>query len=170
MNEISFTGIHNIKIKKQLDNRFGPYLSPDGLIKQGEKHYRNVIVECDLSDDASGRDFAQYVNALRKGGPKYEYSCIQYQNPDSIKHVKLRMDRFDVLDDELGRVTESGFKINDYDIPLNNRETLPIYTFMAALTKKLQSVKEMTDAQREYLKFVNSSIQKKAVDFIENLI
>lgn len=169
MNEISFTGIHNIKIKKQLDTRFGSYLSPDGLIKQGEKHYRNVIVECDLSDDTSGRDFAQYVDALRKSGPKYEYSCIQYQNKEKIPHVKLRMDRFDVQD-EFGRVTEATFKINDYDIPLNNRETLPIYTFMAALTKKLQTVKEITEEQCKYLKLVNSSIQKKAVYFIENIM
>ena len=169
MNEISFTGIHNIKVKKNLDTRWGAYLSPSGLIKQGEKHYKNVLIECDLTDDASGRDFADFVKALRKSGPRYEYSCIQYQNKDKINHVKLRMDKF-CVNDELGKVAESTFKINDFEIPLNSRETLPIYTFMAALTRKLSTLQEMTEEQCKYLRYVNNSIQRKAVNFIENLM
>ncbi len=169
MNEISFTGIHNIKIKKQLDKRFGSYLAPNGVLKQGEKHYKNMIVECDLSDDASGKDFAEFVSALKKCGPKYEFNCIQYQNQSGVNHLKLRMDRFDVQD-ELGRVTEAHFKINNFEIPLNNRETLPLYTFMAALTRKIQELQGLSEDQCKYLKFINSSVHKKAVDFIENIM
>lgn len=166
MNEISFTGIYNIKIKKHSESRFGSYLSPNAVLKQGEKRYRNVILECDITDDSLGKDYTEYVKSLRKCSPKYEFNCIKSQNPN---HIKLRMDRFDVKDD-LGRVTESAFKINDFDIPLNSRETLPIYTFMAALTRNIQNLKGMTEEQIKYLRFINKSIHKKAVDFIENIM
>jgi hypothetical protein len=166
MNEISFTGIHNIKIKKQIDKRLGSYLALNGELKQGEKHYKNMIVECDLSDDASGKDFSEFVDALKKCGPKYEFNCIKSEN---LNHLKLRMDRFDV-NDELGRVTEANFKINNFDIPLNSRETLPLYTFMAALTRKIQALQGLSEDQCKYLKFINSSVHKKAMDFIENIM
>jgi len=176
MNEISFTGIYNLKIQKKYNTVWGTYLPPnhapirtdDIPLKHGEKHYKRIIIDCDVTDDEAGQDFTEYLDELKLCTPK-DAPEIKYKNPDNPNHIKIYMDRFDV-NDELGKVTESSFKLNDFDVTLCDRSILPVYTIMAAITKKLQKLQDISKEKCEILQLVNESVHKKAMDFIENIM
>ena len=61
----------------------------------------------------------------------------------------------------------SDFTINGYDILLNEKETLPVYTYMAHLTRKIAGQPNVSQAQKYYSNLVNQSVADEAVKFIE---
>ena len=140
MNEISFTGIYNIRVRKFDKTSVGTYFFPSSIVKKGEKHSRKITVECDLTDDKKGKDLTGFLTALKKSGQTYELNCVNPQRPN---HVTLYMDEFEI-NDEFGKITKSKFKINDFEIPLIDRETTLLYAYMAALTRRLQKMKNVT--------------------------
>lgn len=173
MDKVSFTGINNFCIFKKSYKHFGTYLPSSGVqnpelqfaLKQGEKHYNEFILHCDLTDDSSGNEFTGYMNALSKAYGKSKYQYMDFNNPN---HICIHLKRFDVNDD-VGHVSESNFKINGQDIILNRREVLALYTFMADVTRKLANVSGMSKDIVKCLHFMNKSVEKSAVDFIENM-
>ena len=79
-----------------------------------------------------------------------------------MKHFGVKDDVVDVLN--------SNFKINDYDIMLDEREILPLFSFMAKITRQIANEKGLSDIQKLYAKFVNYGIHNEAVNYIENIM
>ena len=173
MDRVSFTGINNFHIFRKSYKQFGTYLPPSGAqnpdlqfaLRYGEKQYNELILHCDLTDDISGNDFTKYLYALSKSYNKSKYQYMDFNKPN---HVCIHLKRFDVEDD-IGHACESWFKINGQDIILNRREVLALYTFMAEITRKLANVRGMSQNIVKCLRFMNKSVEKSAVDFIENM-
>lgn len=174
MDKISFTGINNIKIYKKTYEQFGPYLPVNymhktgnlqDVLSHGKKKYNEIIINCDLTDDVFGNDLTMFKEALKNSQVQYELNCVDKTKPN---HVSLFLKRFDVKD-EIGHTSNSEFKINNYPILLNRREILPLYTFMAKLSKKIRDMQNLSEPQRKCANFVNKSVHKEAVEFIENM-
>ena len=174
MDKISFTGINNIKIYRKTYEQFGSYLPANyayrtgdlqNLTAYGKKKYNEIIINCDLTDDTFGNDLTVFRNALKNSQVQYEFNCVDKSNPN---RVSLFLKRFDIKD-EIGHTSNSEFKINNYPILLNRREILPLYTFMAKLSKKIRDMQNLSEAQRKCADIVNKSVHKEAVEFIENM-
>ena len=174
MDRISFTGINNIKIYKKTYEQFGSYLPANYAYKKGEiqdvmsygkKKYNEIIINCDLTDDTFGADLTMFREALKNSQLQYEFNCVDKSNPN---YISLFLKRFDVRD-EIGHTSNSEFKINGCPILLNDRGVLPIYSFIARLTRKISEMQELSEPQRKCANFVNKSVHKEAVEFIENM-
>lgn len=161
--DISFTGINNIKILQKTYNSYGSYLSNNSVIKHGNRKFTDVIIKCSLSDDAAGADLTDFYDTLAKCRPCYRVNCIDRSNPHNINLMTHRMD----VTDESGNAAASTFKINNYDIILDERQILPLYSFMARLTRKISQMAEMSKMQKFYANLSNESIHKEACNFIE---
>lgn len=164
--EVSFTGIHNLHIGKKTYSKFGSYVDSTGIIKRGNKDYTEVLIKCDLSDDAQGNHLSEFHETLSKCRPCYHVNCINHQKPNQFT---LLMKHFGVKDD-VADVLNSNFKINDYDIMLDEREILPLFSFMAKITRQIANEKGLSDIQKLYAKFVNYGIHNEAVNYIENIM
>lgn len=164
--EVSFTGIKNLYIGKKTYSRIGSYLNSKGQIKRGNKDYTDILIKCDLTDDEQGKHLSEFQETLRKCRPCYEFNCVNSQKPN---HFRLIMSHFGVKDDIVD-VQNSTFKINDYDIMLDEREILPLFSFMAKITRQIANAKGPTEAYKEHAKFVNYAIHNEAVNFIENMV
>ncbi len=164
--EVSFTGIHNLHIGKKTYSKFGSYVDSTGIIKRGNKDYTEVLIKCDLSDDAQGNHLSEFHETLSKCRPCYHVNCINHQKPNQFT---LLMKHFGVKDD-VADVLNSNFKINDYDIMLDEREILPLFSFMAKITRQIALAKGPSDAQKQYAKFVNHGIHNEAMNYIENIM
>ena len=51
MNNIAFTGINNVVLKRNNFHRNGLYKSNDGIIKEGEKNYTFSTIYAKLTND-----------------------------------------------------------------------------------------------------------------------
>ncbi|MDE6138209.1 MAG: hypothetical protein K2F57_01915 [Candidatus Gastranaerophilales bacterium] len=164
--EISFTGIQNLYIGKKTYSKFGSYVTNSGMVKRGNKEYTDVLIKCDLTDDAQGKHLSEFYETLAKCRPCYQVNCINREKPN---HFKLLMKHFGVEDGDVN-VLNSSFKINDYDIMLDERQILPLFSFMAKITRQIAHAKGPSDAQKEYAKFVNHGIHNEAMNYIENIM
>lgn len=163
--DVSFTGINNLYIGKKCYSKYGSYLNHKGKVKSGTKNYKDVLIKCNLTDDDCGRHLTKFQEALSKCRPCYQVNCINTKKPSQIK---ILMNHFKVTDG--AGVQNSTFKINGYDIMLDEPQVLPLFTFMAKLTHSIASSKENSNAQRCIAKEVNRAIHNEAVNFIENIM
>ena len=164
--EVSFTGIKNLYIGKKTYSKFGSYVTNNGVIKQGDKNYIDVLIKCDLTDDAQGNHLSEFHEALAKCRPCYQVNCINHQKPNQFT---LLMKHFGVKDDVVD-VLNSNFKINDYDIMLDEREILPLFSYMAKITRQIAYAKGVSENQQQYAKLVNHGIHNEAVNYIDNIM
>lgn len=163
--EVSFTGINNVRIFKKSYQKIGSYLSNDSTVKQGNKQYLDVLIQCDLTDDALGKDLTEFKETLKKCRPCYQVNCV---NSKQSNHVSL-MSSTSLAKDTFGIARNSTFKINGYDIMLDERQILPMYSFMAHLTRKISQMADLSHEKQQCASFVNKAIDTEAVNFIENL-
>lgn len=163
--EVSFKGISNLYMAKRNYSRFGSYLANNGTIKKGDKNYTDILIRCQLLDDHCGNDFSDFIRALAKCSPHYKNNCI---NPQKSNQLELSLTHFNVKDG--AGCENSTFKINDCDILLNSQETLPIFTFMAKLTRTIAFAIGPSDNQKALAKFFNAAVHNEAVHFIEDLM
>ena len=169
MNELSFTGINNVRVLRKIYKQWGPYPAFDmhvktdlqNAAKHGEKHYKEIVLHCDLTDDANGNDLSEFKKIARQ----YEYKYINRNRDD---HVILHLKRYDVYDNA-GKVTVSNFAINEQNVGAASRENLPLFTYMAALTRKIHGFQSLGDEVKKCIALVNRSVHKTAMDFIENM-
>ena len=164
MNNVSFTGINNVKIFTRQRSQIGSYPDVNGKIKQGEKLYTEIKLHCNLTNDKNGNDLDDFYDTISKSRPCYQFNCIKKENPNGFN---LDLKRIDVKDN-LMKITKSFFQINDYDIMFDERKILPLAGFIAKITKKLSKSPELSEEQQKIMKFANQSIAKEAEDFIEN--
>ncbi|MBP3924808.1 hypothetical protein J6E39_06165 [bacterium] len=163
--DVSFEGINNLYIGRKCYSKSGHYMTPRGNTKFGPTDYTEVLIKCDLTDDNNGKHLTAFNEMLSKCRPCYQVNCIDHNNPSQIK---LLMKRFQVPDGT--GVENSTFDINDYEIMLDEKKALPLFSFMAKLTRYISCSKEFSQNRRNVAKDVNIAIQNKVVDFIENIM
>ena len=166
--QVSFKGINNVYVEKSKkeDKRFGSYVDSAGNIKQGEKSYSTIKIKCDLTDDENGNDYTKFKDTLSRSRYSYEAQCINPKNPH---HIELEVNRCEVEDDIEGIVANSQFKLNNTDIQLTERQDLPMYTFMAYLTRNICNTPGISHAKSNCVNKVNDSVHTEAMNFIDNM-
>lgn len=166
--QVSFKGINNVYVAKSTKNdvRIGSYADSAGNIKRGEKSYSTIRIKCDLTDDENGNDLTKFKDALSRSRYTYEANCIDKDNPN---HIELEVKRFEVDDDVEGTISNSSFKINNTEIGLTERQDLPMYTFMAYLTKNICNTPGISQAKYDCVKTFNDSVATEAMRFIDNM-
>lgn len=161
--KIAFTGIKNLHIAKKEYSKYGAYVTPDSNIKNGNKHITEVKITCNLTDDEKGDDLRKFSDALKRSGAWYQTNCINMNEPDKITLHMIRQD----VDDINVRVVNSDFKLNNLDLFLSRKDQLPIYSYMAYLTRTISNLPDVSNAQKHYAELVNQSVADEAVKFIE---
>lgn len=166
-NNISFTGFNNLFIGKKLDKRFGAYLRSDGQLAQGEKKYAQILIKCDLTDDAKGADLTDFKTVLDKCQDNYTARVLKQKSPNSIRFLTTRCM---AKDEETGeKIFNTNFELNGVKVQPNDRKILPLFTYLAKLTRKLKCLPEISEDRIKYLDFCNKGIAQEATNFIENL-
>jgi hypothetical protein len=160
---VSFTGINNIYIGKRASSGYGEYITKDGNIKSGEKDLLDVIIKCDLTDSKRGNHLLDYQNALKKIS---SYSQVDYVNPDAPRHVELLAQHVNVPNDK-DALSFTTFKLNGTEVVLDNPKILPLYTYMAKLTRDISVMPNSTEAQKGYASLVNRYVHDDAVYYID---
>ncbi len=163
--DVSFTGINNIRIFEKSYSKLGSYLSYDSMVKQGNKKYKDIIIRCDLSDDNLGKDLTDFKETLAKSRMCYQVNCI---NPGNPNHIDLYC-KSQIATEDLAKTEHSSFQINNYEIMLDERQALPLFSFMAHLTRKISNMADLSDKQRSVADFVNKLIDKEAIEYIDNM-
>lgn len=164
--EVSFTGINNLYIGKKAYSKFGSFLSQSGAIKQGNQDCLEVLIKCDVTDDARGNHLSEFVDAVGKCHPEIRDSFISKEKPN---HLKLLTKRVRV-DDNPRPVEYSILKLNEGEAVIENRDILGLYSYLARLTRDIVSMDNVSEAQKHYAKVVNRSIHNEAMDYIDNIM
>ena len=162
---ISFTGINNLYIGKKSRSSYGTYMTKDGNIKDGEKNNLDVLIKCDLSDDEQGKHLSEFQTVAKKVGLKTQLDYVGSKKP---QHIELLAKHVEVPDD-CNALSFTAFKINGTEVP-TDRKTLPLYTYMAKLTKDISGMDNSTKAQKKYADAVNSFVHEEAVYYIDNVM
>lgn len=166
-NNISFTGFNNLFIGKKLDKRFGAYLRSDGQLAQGEKKYAQILIKCDLTDDAKGADLTDFKTVLDKCQDNYTARVLKQKSPNSIRFLTTRCM---AKDEETGeKIFNTNFELNGVKVQPNDRKILPLFTYLAKLTRKLKDMPEMSEDRIKCLNTSNKGIAEEAIKFIDNM-
>ena len=160
---LTFTGINKVYIGRKVYSRIGSYFDNMGRIKQGEKNYKEILIRCNLTDDKNGKDYTDFVQALDKSSGSYQSRCISRKCDEPISLLVKRC----TVDES--KITNSNFVLNGIDILPNDREVLPLFSYLARLTNKIAELTQTSKAQAEVLKTANKSIHEEAVKFIDNM-
>lgn len=161
--QVTFTGINNLYIGKKAYNEIGSYLTRNGNIKEGEKTCLDVLIKCDLTDSKSGTHLSDFQNALKKIS---SYSQVDYINPEKPTHIELLAQHVKV-DNDKEACPFTVFKINGTEVVLDDPKILPLYTYMAKLTREIAAIPKVSNSQQAYAKAVNRFVQDEAVYYID---
>lgn len=164
MNNVSFTGINNIKmgIGKNIVKEFGSYPSITGEIKQGEKQYRDYKLCFNLKNDSSKADFDDFLDSMARSQIGFRTNYF----PGEPNKIELLMRRYEVEDD-IKDTSYSLFKLNGEPIPITSRAVLSLYTKLAELTRRIIKSPNISNKQKELAQLYNQSIAQEAERFIE---
>ena len=161
--QVSFSGIKNLYIGKRQNSKFGSYVNSIGEIKQNEKTYTQVKIRCELIDDECGDDLSKFKKALAKSCERCQLNCLDENNPNRLEILLTRQD----IDDQSGLVANSNIKLNGYDISLNEKGLLPMYTYLAHFSKEIADLPNASDAQKYYANLLNKSVDEEARNYID---
>lgn len=157
MNNITFTGINNLKIGQA-------FLKNKGLC---DKPQRVVKITCDLCDDFDGDDLSFYKTQSEKFGKNYKQYFASDKTPNKIEMFAARF--FDTKN--LGNMTESNFILNGFHFDNNtdSKIILPIYTFIAQLSAKISKKPNLSNVQKDCVDFFNKAVNDEAIKLIEKI-
>lgn len=161
--QVSFTGINNLYIGKKAYSVYGSYAARDGNIKEGEKNCLDVLIKCDLTDSKKGNHLSDFQTALEK---VCSYAQVDYINEQKPKHIELLAQHTKVAGDKDAH-SFTVFKLNGTEIVLDDPKILPLYTFMARLTRDIAALSKVSDAQQAYARAVNKYVHDEAVYYID---
>ena len=164
-NNVTFTGINNLYTGRKLYSQIGSYITENGNVKQGNKNYKEILIKCKLTDDKNGKDFTEFWDSLGESSRSYQARCLMETSKDSLEFKIRRCE----VDDDTTPISNSTFNLNKIAIAANERSILPLFTFLAKLTKKLSKNPEYSPEKINLLKTANQSIHEEAMKFIENM-
>ena len=146
MDNISFTGIHNLRVFKSKD------------INNADRC--TLRVSANLSNDRNGYDLSDFVNYLKKARKEYRDFCQYSDNPTSID-----IDCLTIEDNVHGR--RNAFRLNKIPFLFDRDEVIPIFEFMAQFTRRAAQAAK-TPAQRNIISSrINNAITEAAVKYFD---
>ena len=161
--QVSFTGINNLYIGKKAYSEFGSYLLKNGNIKEGDKTCLDVLIKCDLTDSKRGNHLSDFQNVLKKIS---SYCQVDYANSQKPQHVEILAHHVRIPDDK-SALSSTVFKINGTEVVLDDPKILPLYTYMAKLTREIVALPKVSDAQQAYARAVNKYVHDEADYYID---
>lgn len=161
--QVSFTGINNLYIGKKAYSEFGSYLTRNGNIKDGDKICLDVLIKCDLTDSKNGNHLSDFQAALKKIS---SYCQVDYENKQKPQHIELLAKNTRVPKDK-SALSYTVFRINGTEVVLDDPKVLPLYTYMAKLTREIAALPKVSDAQQAYARSVNRFVHDEAVYYID---
>lgn len=164
--QVTFTGINNLYIGKKAYNEVGSYLTRNGNMKEGDRTCLDVLIKCDLTDSKRGNHLSDFQNALKKVS---SYCQVDYANQQKPQHVELLAHHVRVPDDT-SALPFTVFKINGTEVVLDDPKVLPLYTYMAKLTREISALQKVSDAQQAYARAVNKYVHDEAVYYIDHVM
>jgi hypothetical protein len=164
--QVSFTGINNLYIGKKASSGFGKYMTRQGDIKEGEQQFFDVLIKCDLTDSKRGNNLSDFQNAVNK---VRSYAQVDYVDSKNPKHIELLAQHVKMPNDT-DALNFTVFKLNGTEIVLDNPKILPLFTYMAKLTRDISNASNHTDAQGAYASMVNRFVHDEAVYYIDNVM
>ena len=176
--DISFNGIYNLDIKTFKAQGYGHYLDNAMHITHGPKDYTIVSLRADLDNSViKGENTAkksykphlkQYTDALRSlNNIPMAKRILDFENQNN--KVEIIMKHFHAPDN-LGDINQASFMLNGEQIPITERNILPLYTFMARLTRDITKFFNISPQTKESVKLMNNSIAQNAEEFIDNMV
>lgn len=147
--EINFKGLNNTTISSVKGR------SSSGLVKM--KAYRLVT---NLSNDAKGKHFDNFYDALDKSGNDNAWKYVPKDFPEELLFFDVSKVSFDN-----GMKPQVTFMLNGQHLPLDNDRILPIFSFLAkAITfiKNNSKNQELADNAQK----MNNIVQQAVVDYI----
>lgn len=173
---ISFNGIKNLNIKTTKVDGYGFYLNNADNLELGDKYYTMVTLNANLDGTViKGEDTMQ---------PNFQTHIVQYFDAlNKLKHfvlaqkilgieepgkIELIMKHF-YAPDNLGEVNQATFYLNGEEIPILHRNVLPLYSFLARLTRDILKHFELPADAKKDVELMNTSIAREAEEFIENM-
>ncbi len=173
---INFTGIKNLDIKTFKADGYGFYLNNANHIEQGDKFYTIVSLKADLDgtvikgENTKAPGFqphiTHYFEALQK--MKHFVLAQKILGIENQDQVEIIMKHYHAPDN-LGDVNQASFMLNGQSVPLVHRNVLPLYSFMARVTRDILKFFDLSPKTRESVQLMNNSIAKEAEEFIENM-
>lgn len=163
-NNISFTGINNIYIGKNATSQMGSFLSKSRKVKHGLRETLYTKLKCTLCDNESGNDLSEFRDSLKRG------NCFQTASvaDTDTTNFELIIKRNHIKDSN-EQVSESDFFLNGVGIKPNERGMMPLFTYLAKITRTLGLSPQMSEPQKECLGVMNQSIAEEAMKFIDNM-
>mgnify|MGYP003306213496 CR=1 FL=1 len=87
-------------------------------------------------------------------------------NQQKPQHVEILAQHGKVPEDE-SALPFTTFKINGTEVVLDDPKVLPLYTYMAKLTREIAGLSKISDAQQAYARAVNKYVHDEAVYYID---
>lgn len=162
--DISFTGIKNIKISRDITPREVRYIY-NGEQNRGVADFLGINIKCDLVNDTNGNHLSEFVEACQKSG----FNIINKEQPN---HFELTTNRFSIQEDDWHLVTQT-IAVNGTDITLNtpkHRSLLKLYSFIADLTRNFNKLCRVPEHAKNVSKQANQMIANTAEQFIDEII
>lgn len=160
--KISFKGIENLKILKHEQEKDGQLLLTDGKSLPVKEKIQTVKVKCKLTNE-NGNDLTAYSNATEKvlsnTGMDYREPGKEDECTITVKNIKRRVNGKNYYDSKLF--------LNDFQLELQDDTLLPIYSYLAKLTKKLTNTDITGSNQKPYTQGINNVIQEKACQYFD---
>jgi len=173
---MNFTGIKNLDIKTFKADGYGFYLNNAYKLEQGNKFYTIVSLKTQIDgkqmkgEDINSPNYKshidQYLEALEK--LKHFVLARKILGFDEQGKIEIIMKHY-YAPDNLGDVNRATFIFNGQEIPLVHRNVIPLYSFMARVTKDVLKFFNLSPKTKESVRLMNESITNEAVEFIENM-
>lgn len=162
MTNINFTGLRNIETYQK--SKLISSLFSGEAIRQTD-----TVISAELFDDVNGKDFNEYLRLLSRSRPCYQYNCINRSNPHKVEIFcsHLRGEGSNSLPD--GNYANC-FKLNNYDVLLDERQALSMFTILGKISAKIAADKTLPAENRKMAQFVNDKITESVTHFIDTMI
>ncbi len=162
--KISFTGIDNIYLD-QSSRKVNIKLStePNKIYDGIESYFES---DGELNDNEKSQDLRAFYEAMLQSNVVYQ----NINNPYEV-NIKAYCHSYSVDEETTGNVFN--ITLNDHPVNLDepsSKNLLPLYTFMAKLTSKLQNKEGLSEDEKICAKNINTCCHSYAVHFIDNIM
>lgn len=159
---ISFKAISNVHINQGKKQDL-PFTIPcsNGQSYETTADFEQINFTCKLDDEVK-RDLNDFYTALAK----YKDSRKFTAKADSFDSIDLFYSNIDV---KLPNKIENynSLKLNGEELNIEDDSILPLYTFLAALTRNISIIEEIDPVPRAWFKKLNSEIHKRACEYLD---
>lgn len=158
-NNINFTGINNIipKTKSRIIGTLG---------STNSSTIKDVTLSMKLNN-TDGKDLREFYSVLDRSSSYHRMQCFNNNTPD-----KLEIFCSNTKSNNKNSSFKSGssFNVNGHTIFFDEDSILPLFTFLAKITRKIAQKEEISTENRDVARFINSKIQEEAEKYFNAIV